>query len=276
MGELNDLLGQLGFSEYEAQAYIHLLQQHPATGYALAKASGIPRANIYAVLQKLEGRGAIVSVETEGSNQYSPVEPNQFIGQLANRYEGILQETQKLLDQISAPVDDHFVQNIQGTTQVLDHARTLINRASGKLMIALWRPESQLLASVTAQADRRGVDISTLCFQACDAECGDCRNKIYRYRSTSNSGAHWLIVISDQAEMVMGTIEPDAVGIRTRHPHLIELMNAHLRNNITLAALLTDMGEALEDHLKPETRAILASLGNGTGWLEHLYHLLES
>ena len=37
-------LQELGFSQYEAQAYIALLQKNPLNGYELAKASGIPRA----------------------------------------------------------------------------------------------------------------------------------------------------------------------------------------------------------------------------------------
>ena len=48
------LLQELGFSEYEACAYQALLQQNPVTGYELAKVSGIPRPNIYPILQKLE------------------------------------------------------------------------------------------------------------------------------------------------------------------------------------------------------------------------------
>jgi hypothetical protein len=51
------LLLQLGFSEYEARAYLALVQRNPLNGYELAKVPGVPRANIYAVLQKLKERG---------------------------------------------------------------------------------------------------------------------------------------------------------------------------------------------------------------------------
>src|SRR5262245_66664186 len=52
------LLQELGFSEYEARAYVALLQRSPLNGYELAKASGLPRANGYSVLRTLEDRGA--------------------------------------------------------------------------------------------------------------------------------------------------------------------------------------------------------------------------
>jgi HTH-type transcriptional regulator, sugar sensing transcriptional regulator len=36
-------LMELGFSQYEAQAYVGLLGREPLTGYALANATGIPQ-----------------------------------------------------------------------------------------------------------------------------------------------------------------------------------------------------------------------------------------
>ena len=54
MEPIVELLQKLGFGEYEARAYVALLQNRPLNGYELAKASGLPRANVYSVLQKLE------------------------------------------------------------------------------------------------------------------------------------------------------------------------------------------------------------------------------
>lgn len=64
------LLQQLGFGDYEARAYVALLQRSPLNGYELAKSSGIPRANIYAVLQKLEERNAVVRLDTPTGSRY--------------------------------------------------------------------------------------------------------------------------------------------------------------------------------------------------------------
>ncbi len=66
MADITALLQQLGFSEYEARAYLALLQRNPLNGYELAKVSGIPRANVYAVLQKLDERGASTSIRRAG------------------------------------------------------------------------------------------------------------------------------------------------------------------------------------------------------------------
>lgn len=41
---LVELWMDIGFTEYEAKAYIALLRLGPATGYQIAKESGVPRS----------------------------------------------------------------------------------------------------------------------------------------------------------------------------------------------------------------------------------------
>jgi sugar-specific transcriptional regulator TrmB len=72
MADIVALLQQLGFSEYEARAYTALLQRSPLNGYELAKAAGLPRANVYAVLQKLEERNAVGRQESPTGVRYAP------------------------------------------------------------------------------------------------------------------------------------------------------------------------------------------------------------
>ena len=52
----------LGYSEYEARAYVTLLERGPLTGYQLARATSIPRPNIYPVLATVTDGDYIVSL----------------------------------------------------------------------------------------------------------------------------------------------------------------------------------------------------------------------
>jgi sugar-specific transcriptional regulator TrmB len=91
------LLQKLGFSEYEARAYVALLQRSPLNGYELAKASGIPRPNIYAILQKLEERNAIVRLETATGTRYVPVAPEKLTQQISTQFGDVLSAAQSSL-----------------------------------------------------------------------------------------------------------------------------------------------------------------------------------
>lgn len=59
-------LEAIGFTEYEARAYLLLLREGPQTGYHVAKVSGIPRPNIYPVLSRLVERGAVNKMDAKG------------------------------------------------------------------------------------------------------------------------------------------------------------------------------------------------------------------
>jgi predicted transcriptional regulator len=275
MNNVIEQFQQLGFSEYETKAYIGLLQQHPLNGYSLAKVTGVPRANIYSVLQKLEERGAIVAVNSAAGVVYSPIMPDDLIRRMGNHLNKVLVDVQRGLEAIATPVQQTYVQNLHGSDQLLEHALELINTAQKQLLIALWQPEAGKLTEALAQAQARGVSIHILCCQACSQECGSCQGSIYRYRVTPDQQTHGLIVIHDEDEMLVGAIGGQATAIRTRQPNLISMTVWYLRHSITLAAILTDIGGTLETALSPQTRQLLRAVGQGDSWLEYIKHLLE-
>lgn len=63
---------KLGFNEYEAKSYVALVKLGPATAYQVSKASGIPRARIYDVLNTLVEKGIVLKEEINDAARYSP------------------------------------------------------------------------------------------------------------------------------------------------------------------------------------------------------------
>ena len=59
-------LAELGFSQYEARAYVGLLGAEPLTGYALANRTRIPQPKVYETLRRLEDKQAVVRVGDDG------------------------------------------------------------------------------------------------------------------------------------------------------------------------------------------------------------------
>ena len=85
-----DGLMKIGFSEYEAKAYVALLRGSPVTGYQLSKLCGVPRSMIYEVLGKLTARGAAMTLREEGTTKYAPVAADEATGTLTSRQANIL------------------------------------------------------------------------------------------------------------------------------------------------------------------------------------------
>lgn len=263
MTDAGQLLQQLGFSDYEARAYMALLQHNPLNGYELAKVSGIPRANIYAVLQKLEQRNAVLRLEQTGGTRYTPVAPHELTRSLGSQFQVTLDAANHALEALHTPTDMASVLNVHDYAALLDHASALIEQARTRLLLAIVPEEAGELANALAQAQARGIEIHTLCLNACVQECGGCRGQIYRYRVAPQERNRWLIVIADEQELLTGDIDGAAVAqaVRTRQHLLVAVASWYIRQSVALAALLVDLGASLDAVTQPETRTLLQALG---------------
>jgi HTH-type transcriptional regulator, sugar sensing transcriptional regulator len=279
MADITALLQQLGFSEYEARAYLALLQRNPLNGYELAKVSGLPRANIYAVLQKLEERGAVVRLDMPNGSRYAPVAPTELTQRIASRFQDALSATQQALDDLATPADTEYVWSIQGYTALLDHAHVLIDATQERLLVANGRQEAAALAEPLARAEARGA-VTTLCLDECLEDCGGCRGTICRSCAALAAEQHWLILVSDDAEMLAGEIGPhdDVLAVRTRQRLQVDLASWYIRHSMALTAVLSDLSRRQDQILTPETRALLQSVdphNRRGGWLDHLRMLVR-
>src|SRR3954467_6871650 len=127
MADVIALLQQLGFSEYESRAYLALLQRNPLNGYELAKLSRLPRANIYAVLQKLEERGAIVRLDQLNGMRYAPIAPTELTQRVATRFQQTLNNdvlAVRTRQRLQVDLAGWYIQHSMALTAVLNELRS--------------------------------------------------------------------------------------------------------------------------------------------------------
>jgi sugar-specific transcriptional regulator TrmB len=280
MADITALLQQLGFSEYEARAYLALLQRNPLNGYELANLSGLPRANVYAVLQKLEERGAVVRLDMPSGARYTPVAPTELTQRIASRFQDVLSATRQALEELATPAAAEYLWNVQGYAALIDHAHALIDATQERLLIAIERREAGELAKPLARAAARGVAVTTLCLDECPAECGGCRGAIYRSYAAVSAAQHWLVLVSDSAEVLAGEIGSlgDALAVRTRQQLQVDLASWYIQHSMALTAVLSNLSRHPDQVLDPETLAILQSVDSRDrqgGWLDHMRVLVQ-
>lgn len=269
-------LMQLGLSNYEARAYVALLQQSPQNGYEIAKAADIPRANIYAVLRKLEERGAALRLDSPSGIRYSPVPITTFVQQQESRFKQILENTAKSLTDVARQPANEYVLNAHGYQALLENAQSVIDQTQEKLLLAILPPESLALSSNVSLAQSRGVEILSHCLLPCPPQtCGHCCGHIFRYAVLPSASSRWLVIVSDNTELLLSEISADdqALTIRTRQPAFVRLASWNIRTNVALAAVVDDLGQQLPTLLEPETKEILRTIspeGHGANWLEEM------
>ncbi len=76
-------LTPFGFTPTEGLVYKVLLRDGPGTGYAIARAAGLARANTYSALEGLAGKGA-ARVEAGRPKRYRPEPPAALLARISS------------------------------------------------------------------------------------------------------------------------------------------------------------------------------------------------
>src|SRR5215211_6840363 len=100
MGKID--LTRFGFTPTESLVYEVLLASGPGTGYALARAAGLARANAYSALSGLVAKGA-ARVDGGRPKQYRPEPPAGLIARISNDHGQAIEQLSRELAAATVP-----------------------------------------------------------------------------------------------------------------------------------------------------------------------------
>ena len=124
-----DQLVKIGFSEYEAKAYVAALALGATTGYQIAKKSGVPRSTVYEVLNKLAERGAMLTQSFGDQMRYVPVPAEQFLNRLQHEFRRNIDVLCEELTHIETTESLGNTWNLTGRNNLFSYARQMILKA---------------------------------------------------------------------------------------------------------------------------------------------------
>lgn len=274
--ELHALLQELGFGDYEAKAYLALTDAGQCTGYEVAKAAGIPRANVYAVLDRLLARGAVQRLDTAAGTRYAGTPPSKLLAQLERGHQRRLAAARRGFARLK-PTEDHAPAiSLRGEDELLRRAHAEIDAAHESLTIALGPEEAGHLADALAHAHERGVAIRTLCLQGCAPQCSACRGEVWRLQVQASATARrrWLLLVVDEREALVGQLAAEVShGLVTAQGPVVELVDAYIRQSLALALLGDGLAGRLDELLSAQARSALDELFPGGDFLAHIQSL---
>jgi sugar-specific transcriptional regulator TrmB len=123
-----DQIEKLGLTRVEAEVYVHLVQNSPATGYAIAKAIGRTQGATYKVLSSLESRGAVV-VEEGAGRRCRAVPPEEFLDQLEEQFRDRKRLAGEALRDLKPAPGDERIYRLSTVAQVQERCRRMLEAA---------------------------------------------------------------------------------------------------------------------------------------------------
>ena len=170
--EARDLLAELGYTEYEADALVTLLEESPATASELSDRSSLPRSRVYDVMDDLADRGFVEVCEGE-PREFRATPPEAITASLADRYEAHIEHLEDSLAALEGDEGPDFdrcrVWSVRGRDQALSRGQQLIAGAADSVTMYVSDElfESACHDHLTAALDA-GVDLTVLAGEARD------------------------------------------------------------------------------------------------------------
>lgn len=143
-GQLIEALKSLGLTKYEALVYIGLLQYEGASATEIHEISGVPRASVYPVLDKLVHKGLVI-VSNSTPKRFEAIPPEEGIVKLKENIELNAKfasvELEKIHISKMTPEKEkqELIWSLSGPENIINRLRLSINEAKSKIqIIADW------------------------------------------------------------------------------------------------------------------------------------------
>jgi HTH-type transcriptional regulator, sugar sensing transcriptional regulator len=228
-------LHHLGFSEYEAKAYVALLKGYPVTGYELSKNSGVPRSMIYQTLQRLIDKGATMTIFGQPV-KYMPAKPDDVFNRLRSNYITVIEDVQQELSQLSTPTDLSYFWNIKGYSAIISKIKYIISETQDILYLSACSEEIVHFETELTHLYKRGCKIEILVRGEVHLPIQNIYPYIERSIDEKNSG-RWLTILSDSREVLIGEglQDNDCIALWTKNTSLITVSLRYIKYEMFIA-----------------------------------------
>jgi sugar-specific transcriptional regulator TrmB len=253
-------LVKIGFSEYEAKAYVALLRKSPVTGYELSKLSGVPRSMIYEVVGKLTARGAAMTLRTGSAVKYAPISAAEFLDHLRRDHEDLINSLKEDLTAFASAPNLEYVWNLEGHESIIGRAMEMISQAENRIYLALLPETLPALRPALEEALAQGIRVTI--YSAGDLDLPGAQVIAARLseEALAQVGGLGLILVVDGQEVLIGEwlTATQARASWTSSPLLVFIAEHHLRTDLYLPQVLALLGDRALDIIHGEDRELFA------------------
>ncbi|MFC8511829.1 TrmB family transcriptional regulator [Streptomyces sp. NPDC057257] len=248
-----DQLVELGFSQYEARAYIGLLGQEPLTGYALANLTGIPQPKVYETLRRLAEKRAVVQIGSDPA-RFVAVPAEYLLSQLDTDFRRRLAEVKVGLAELgrgSGGEELRVLRSPRSWAAIARHAGALLDAAERHVYLSAHADQLDELAPAVRRADEREVRLDVLCFGRVDLELT--HGRLLRHASTDgmvyrHHQARQVALVAD-GQHTLWALAADGTqwdAVVAADPLLAAAVKGYVRHDLYLQEIYADFPEQLE------------------------------
>jgi HTH-type transcriptional regulator, sugar sensing transcriptional regulator len=161
------LFQEMGLTQLEAEIYVYLVQDSPATGYKISKGIGRSKTNTYKALASLQTKGAIY-VDDGDARRCRAVPPDELLDQIARRFAGRRALAAEAVKQLAGAPSDNRVYALATVDQVYCRCRQMLRECREVGFVDTFPEPLAVLREEIEAAARRGVKLAVQVYEPAD------------------------------------------------------------------------------------------------------------
>ena len=257
----------LGFSQYEAQAYVGLIGREPMTGYALSNITGVPQPKVYETLHRLAAKGVVAATDGEPV-RFAAIPAAQLLTDLESSFRERLAHAQRDLDRLSEEPEAgqyRVLRAFWARAPIEEQAVKIIDGSQRHVYVSVNCTRQQAIAAAISRADDRGVTLDVLHFGRPVAQVrhgrtvahDSTRGVIYRRHQ-----ARHVAIVADSRDVIWAVAE-DGVSWQSlvgQDHMLAALAKGYIRHDIYVQQIWNDFHDVLELRYGPGMQRLVGEL----------------
>ncbi|WP_440988358.1 TrmB family transcriptional regulator [Haloarchaeobius baliensis] len=154
--DVRDALERAGLTEYQADAYLTLLKLGIAPAVDVAKHSTVPVAQVYKVLDDLEERGYVETIDREQLHA-RPSDPVNVLNELRS-YRDVLDAADEIEERWKEPYEEDYQMSVvKHQSTIHERVRTSLSDAENAIELAATIEQTEALLPVLRDAHEDGI-----------------------------------------------------------------------------------------------------------------------
>ena len=249
-------LERLGLSTYESKAYLAAIGQPPITCYKLAQLSGVPRARIYDIVDRLAAKGLLI-FQSGDKTLLTAANYERFLAQKESEVRENLNRLRKSLAAIPS-AESSGIWSINGRSQVLQTARDLMAAAERYVYVEALAADVQELLPTMQRIRQRKIDIHGI-------YCGDLPQGLpglAKHLGETELICSEIAVIVDGEHALIGCTQPEkaASAAMTQNKGIIHIAREYIRHEVFLNSLVSGRDATAERRSVRKYRSLMQRL----------------
>jgi sugar-specific transcriptional regulator TrmB len=172
--DASEALERLGLTGYEAKMLVGLQKLETATASEIARATDVPRSQVYGTADSLEARG-LVEVQNASPTRYRAVPVEEAMDRLTGRFERERDRAMEYLESVRGSLsegsDDQRsdIWVARGEENITRRIESLVAAADARILLGIGDPAHVPASTVAALQDRAQAGVTIVALSEDDA-----------------------------------------------------------------------------------------------------------